>query len=316
MPLVSGQRSRIRESLVAYAYIAPAAIILGAFCLYPLCYVFVMSLTRYWVTDNVQFVGLANYARLLFRGDFFDSFRITVFYAIGTIPVTLILSFLIANLLFQKLRGLGLYRTVYFLPYITSTVAAAMVWAWIFHPDGRGVANQILGFFGLSIQHWVEEPRGILQILISDGLPSWAAGPSMALVCVMIFSVWHSLGFCTVIFLAGLTTVPRELYEAADIDGAGWWTKLRRITLPVVSPTAFFLLVISTIRSFQTFNEVYMMAPSQKLDTCRNVTMEIYLNFWHYQNYGYAAAVAFVLFLIVMLLTVFQLRVVGRRVHY
>lgn len=310
-------RSRA-ETLTAYAYLAPAAIVLGMFCIFPLFYVFALSFTEGWPAQ-VEFVGLAHYKQLVAGGSFTQSLGVTLWYALGTVPLTLVMAFLIANLLFQKLRGLGLYRTIYFLPYVTSTVAAAMVWSWIFHPDGKGLANQLMTMIGLPIQHWTNDPRGVFQLVamhLGLELPRWLTGPSLALVSVMVFTIWHSLGFSTVIFLAGLTTVPRELYEAAAVDGANWWTRLWRITLPMVSPTAFFLLIISTIRSFQTFNEIYIMAPGQRLYSCRNVTMEIFANFWDNPNYGYAAAVAVVLFAIVLVLTLLQLRVVGRRVHY
>jgi len=314
------KRRRLAESLTAYAYIAPAAAVLCVFAFYPLVSVFVISFTRDWFSPHVQFVGLENYGKLLFGGEFFHSLSVTVFFAVGTIPATLVLSFLAANLLFQKLRGLGAYRTIYFLPYITSTVAAAMVWGWIFDPGAYGLANQLLQHLGLPVLKWTEDPRGVFALVggsLGLHVPTWLAGPSLALVSVMIFSVWHSLGFCTVIFLASLTTVPTELYEAASLDGVGWWARLRHITLPLVSPTAFFLLVICTIRSFQTFNEIYIMAFGEHYASCRTVTLEIFRNFWEPNaNYGYSAAVAVALFAVIMLLTVIQLRVVGRRVHY
>src|SRR5262249_50200490 len=151
---------------------------------------------------------------------FWNSLRVAVFYALGVIPATLLLSFLIAYALHRNLAGRVAYRVIYFLPYITAMVAAALVWRWIFHPQ-YGLLNFLLQSVGLPVQQWLLEPRGILAILLGTfgvGVPEWAAGPSLALVSIIIFAIWHKLGFCTVVLLAGLSNVPPEVSDAARVD--------------------------------------------------------------------------------------------------
>jgi len=302
-----------------YLYLAPAAILLLTFSIYPLFHAFNMSLFTKWGKPTQRVVGMANYEELLVTGgQFWDALGVSVWYVAGTVPVALVLGFLVANLLFQKLRGLGLYRTIYFLPYVTSTVAAAMVWRWIFAPESRGLANTVFSWFGRETLHWYYEPTGVFQ-LVAEGLgvelPGWAAGPSLALVCVMLFSIWHALGFDVVIFLAGLSAIPREMYEAAEVDGANTRQKLWRITLPLLSPTLFFLIIISTIRSFQTFNQIYVMTRQESIATTQNLPMLIFNNFQD-GYYGLATAAAVLLFVLMLGLTVVQMKVLGRRVHY
>ncbi len=302
-----------------YLYLAPAAVLLLAFSIYPLFHAFNMSLYSNWGKATQQFVGLDNYNDLLAGGEFWRSLGISVWYVVGTVPVTLVLGFLIASLLFQKLRALGLYRTIYFLPYVTSTVAAAMVWRWIFAPDTRGVANTILGWLGADPQRWYYESAGVFSLVAERAgvdLPSWAGGPSLALVCVMIFSIWHSLGFDVVVFLAGLSAIPREMHEAAEVDGASSSQRMRHITLPLLSPTLFFLAIISTIRSFQTFNQVYVMTREESVGSTQNLTMLIFNSFYTNFDYGAATAAAVLLFAIILGLTILQMRLLGPRVHY
>jgi len=302
-----------------FLYLAPAGVLLLAFSIYPLLHAFDMSLQTEWLKESQHYVGLRNYTTLLASRDFWNALDVSVWYVLGTVPATLVLGFLLANLLFQKLRGLGLYRTIYFLPYVTSTVAAAMVWRWVLAPGHRGVANTVLGWFGCGPIGWYNEPRGVFA-LVADGLgvhlPAWAAGPSLALVTVILFGIWHALGFCVVIFLAGLSALPREVYEAAEVDGAGSWQKLRHITLPLLSPTLYFLAIISTIRAFQTFNEFFVLTSEQCTGSTQSLTMLIFNQCYNEFHYGTATAAAVVLFAIMLALTALQMRVVGRRVYY
>jgi len=302
-----------------YLYIAPAGLLLITFSFYPLIYAVWMSMHSGWGKPAQRFVGISNYSELLTGAEFWNSLGVSVWYVIGTVPIALALSFFIANLLFQKLRGLGLYRTIYFLPYVTSTVAAAMVWRWIFSPGTAGAANTFLDWFGIPAQRWYYQSAGVFALVgehFGISLPEWAAGPSLALVSVMIFSIWHALGFDVVIFLAGLSAVPREIYEAAEIDGAGSSRKMWHVTLPLISPTLMFLAIVSVIRSFQTFNQIYVLTREQSMGSTQNLTMLIFNQFYGVFNYGTATATAVLLFLIMLGLTVLQLRIVGPRVHY
>jgi len=263
-------------------------------------------------------VGFSNYARAFSDPEFGRAMVVTLYYVLGTVPVGLLLSLLVANLLAQRIRGRAFYRTVYFLPYVTSVVAAAAVWIWMLYPAPAewGLGNAVLKFLGIPPQRWVEESAGILQLLFGPSVPGWAAGPSLALVCVMAFSVWHALGFEVVVLLAALSNVPREIYEAAALDGATGWRRLRHITIPMISPTLFFLLIVSTIRAFRVFSHIYVLASKDTERTAHNVTMFIFRAFYELREVGYGSAVALLLFVIILVVTLIQMRVVGARVHY
>ncbi|NQT89417.1 sugar ABC transporter permease [bacterium] len=314
-----GRRTK-RETLAGVLYVGPAALVLGVFFLFPVCYALYVSLHR-WGFVRYGYVGLANYQRALTDPEFGRSLAVTVTYVLGTVPVSIVLGLVFASLLSQRIRGRGIYRTIYFLPYVTSVVAAAAVWLWLLYPAPAewGLANNVLRGLGIPAQGWIEESRGVFHIVgegVGVHVPEGLGGPSLALVCVMLFSVWHSVGFDIVILLAALTAVPREIYEAAAIDGATRWKRLRHVTIPLISPTLFFLLIISTIRAFRVFGHIYVLADKDTQQTAHNVTMFIYRTFYQDNEVGYGSAAAMLLFLIILLVTLVQMRVVGRRVHY
>lgn len=309
-----------REWLLAYILLLPAAIPLLIFSIYPIFAVFAGSFFQGIGRGDMQFVGTLNFDRVLGGREFWHSLLVTVYYVLGTMPLALIIAFLIAALLHQRIRARGMYRTAYFLPYITSTVAAAAVFRWIFGVSRRSLANVALTGMGLPQQLWVQEPRGIFELIAGHfnyvNFPQWAGGPSLALVCVMIFSIWHMLGFNIVIFLAGLSAIPKEVYEAAEVDGANWWQKTRYVTLPLLTPTLFFLMIISTIRAFQTFNDIYIITPSERSNSAQNLVMLIVSKMREGGDFSFALAVSFLLFLMILGLTIAQLRLFERRVHY
>jgi ABC-type sugar transport system permease subunit len=296
-----------------------------------------MSLWR-WGVKAESFVGFANYARLfreeviardwagnLAFGELGQSLIVTGYYTLFTVPVALFISFLIAVALFQKLKGRDLIRTVFFLPFVTSQVAAAMVFRWIYHPQ-VGVANAVLIKLGLPPQSWLLDGEPVLRRALQavgihwlDKVPDLLAGPSLALVAVILFAIWSSLGFDIAIFLSALGQVPRELYDAARVDGANRWHLLRHVTVPVLSPTIFFLLIVSVIRSFQSFSSFYALvgAEGAPLGSTLSMTVAIFHNFYEKpSSVGYAAAFSFILFGIILLLSLIQFRVLGRKVHY
>ncbi|MCX7014454.1 MAG: sugar ABC transporter permease [Candidatus Sumerlaeota bacterium] len=316
----AAQALQRREAILAYGFLLPAFAPLAVFFLYPLAAVFAGSLFRDWGTPLRRFAGVENFDLVLGGSEFWRSLLITVYYVAGTAPVALALGFLIASLLHQQIRARGFYRASYFLPYITSTVAAAAVFRWIFGVGPRSAANVFVGWFGFEKLQWTLEPRGLFE-MIADGLgfqgyPAWAGGPSLALLCVMAFAIWHMLGFNIVVFLAGLSAIPKELYEAAEVDGANWRQRTTQITLPLLSPTLLFLGLVSVIRAFQSFNDVYILTPVQRSYTTRNVIMLIYQRMVERTDFGYASAISFVLFLIILSLTLLQLQLFEKRVHY
>jgi len=220
--------------------------------------------------------------------------------------------------LFQKLRGRGIYRTIYYLPYVTSTVAAATVFLWVFHPQ-YGIANQLLGVVGISGLKWFQEPDGVFQMLgnaLGVAVPEWAAGPSLALIGVAIFSIWHFLGFQILIFLGGLGNIPVEYYEAARLDGASQLQLFRRITLPLLSPQIFFVFTIASIGVLRAFNEIFVLTNGGPLDTTRTVTQLLFKTFFQQGQIGLGSAMGVLLTIIILAFTLIQFRILGRRVEY
>ncbi len=241
----------------------------------------------------------------------------TFYYAAGTIPPQLIVALVLAVLLFQEIKGRTFFRMVYFLPYIAPFVGTAAVFKIIFSSRPEAPVNAILGFFGLPPQLWLNDPRGIFNLLIPTlDLPVWAAGPSLALVVIMIFGVWTFFGFNTVVFLAGLGNIPRELYEAAAIDGAGRWPQFRHITLPMLSPTLYFLTLYSVIGTFKAFNHIYVLRTGAALGTTDTASVVIFQAFKRDTRIGYASALAILLLLVIIILTVVNNRIASKRVHY
>lgn len=322
-PVPGRRRGRYPEALLAYALLLPSAVVLGLFSFAPLVNALALSF-REWRNEPGGWVGWANYQRAFTQEpEFWQSLGVTVWYVLGTVPATLVLGYLLAELLHARLRGLGFYRTLFFLPYVVSPVAAAAVWRWILNPN-FGVATAAVAPLGIRPQ-WLLEETGVFRLL-AGGLhlqvPDWAAGPSLALVCIIGVSVWHSLGFAVVVLLAGLAAVPSEVTEAARIDGARGWALIRQVKLPLLSPTLFFLLVVFTIRAFQTFTQLYVMSIDGRGGpggTTRNITLYIFESFnvnAPRLGPGYGSAVAMVLFVIILALTLLQFRVLGRKVHY
>ncbi len=310
----------IKYDWSAYLFILPAFIILGLFHIYPVFSAIYTSLNK-GAINKFSFVGIQNYITAITSGDFWQSIGTTFTYAFMTIPVTIILGLFFAYLLYNVRRGKGVYRVLFFLPYVISTVGSSIVWAVIFDPSS-GIANQLLGHIGIGPLRWLIEPSGIFDVLGQQAgitLPGWAGGPAVALVAVAIFTIWQSMGYDIVIFMAGLTNIPRELYDAARIDGAGGFHLFRYITLPLLSPTTFFVIVVSVIGSLQSFNQIFAMntAAAQTLggplNTTSTLTVFMFNQLYTFSNYGYAATIAVLLSLIILALTLFNFRFLGRR---
>ncbi len=306
-------RGPLRDGPTAFLLLLPAFLIVGAFGILPIFSSIHLSLYG-GQHGQGPFVGLGNYLRAFTDDAFWSSFLVTLYYALGTIPATMVLSFAVAYGLNRLVFGRGLLRTAYFLPYVTSAVAAAMIWRALLGGEA-GMLNNALAHWGIPVQRWLLEPRGVLHLLTGGFVPA-AVGPSLALCCVMAFEIWHGSGFMIVIFLAGLAAVPRELEEAARIDGANTRQLLRNVTLPLLSPTIFFLLIVSTIKSFQSFNGFYALTNGRQMPDTRNLVLYIYSTFYERGELGYGAAVAALLSLAIVVLTVVQWRFAGRKVHY
>jgi multiple sugar transport system permease protein len=252
----------------------------------------------------------------------YNGFKVTFFYAAGTIPVQLSLAMGLAYLLFKSLRAKGAFRVIFFLPYITPVIASAVVFRTIFSPHPSSLANRFWEFFGLQNQRWLYESRSVLALLLQaagfDQYPAWVDTflPSLALVSIILYNIWVYIGYDTVILLAGLSAIPRHYYEAAQIDGANAWQVFRHITLPLVSPTLFFLSMVAVIGTFKAFNHLYIMRTPGARDSVDVLSVVIFDQIFEFHNAGYASAMAFVLFVAILGLTLLQNRALGKRVFY
>ena len=323
---VASRRRRILlEHLQAYLFILPAVVLIGVFDILPGFAALGMSLTR-WGIIYERFTWFDNYRAILDPAgsrfaEFVNSLAVTVWYVLLTVPVEMAIALVVAFVLYQGTVGRGLYRTVYFMPYITSVVAAATIFEWIFDAN-FGFLNFLIGLAGIGSQEWLREPDGVFEMIGSAfglRLDGWLAGPSLSLVAVAIFTAWHFIGFQTVIFLAGLTNISREYYEAARIDGAGDRQIFFRITLPLLSPTIFFVAIIATVGAMRSFSQIYVLTGGGPLDTTRNVPMLIFHTFFERtvnNGIGLGAAMSFIFVLIIIVITLVQFRVLGRRVFY
>ncbi len=316
------RRKRYKELLRALLYISPAAIIILVFRVLPIIAAFGVSFYYVIMGKIVGFAGLSQYLMLLSDSEFWNALRNTSYFVVGTVPVSLFVSLFIAVLLNQKIKALSIYRTIYFLPVVTSLVAVAIVWKWIFHPR-LGLFNSFLESIGFNHLMWLEEPRGVFAMLAARmgiELPTWMAGPSLALVAIIITNLWRGIGYNIVIFLAGLQNIPNEYYEAARIDGANRFQTFWKITWPLISPTTFYVVIMTTIVSFQVFTLVYLMTGTPvggPLGTTKVLVYYIFeKGFESGGDMGYASCVALVLFVIVLGLTLIQRRLIERRVHY
>ncbi|MDE2858254.1 MAG: ABC transporter permease subunit [Chloroflexota bacterium] len=245
--------------------------------------------------------------------DLLQGFWVTVMYAFGTVPVQLSIGLALAYLLFQPIRFRAFFRMVYFIPYITPFVATSIVFRVMFDAGQTAPANRVLSLFGIEPQRWILERNSIGELL---GLPDFLAGPALALVVIMIYSTWTYIGYDAVIFLAGLGNIPGELYEAARIDGASGWRIFRHITLPMLSPTIFFLSLVAIIGTFQAFTQIWILRTGAVGSKVNTASVYIFDELQNSNRYGYASSMAFVLFALILLMTLFQNRVMGRRVFY
>ncbi|MDE2950576.1 MAG: ABC transporter permease subunit [Chloroflexota bacterium] len=245
--------------------------------------------------------------------DLLQGFWVTVMYAFGTVPVQLSIGLALAYLLFQPIRFRAFFRMVYFIPYITPFVATSIVFRVMFDAGRTAPANRVLSLFGIEPQRWILERNSIGELL---GLPDFLAGPALALVVIMIYSTWTYIGYDAVIFLAGLGNIPGELYEAARIDGASGWRIFRHITLPMLSPAIFFLSLVAIIGTFQAFTQIWILRTGAVGSKVNTASVYIFDELQNSNRYGYASSMAFVLFALILLMTLFQNRVMGRRVFY
>jgi len=289
-----------KDTAWAYIYLAPALIILAIFTFYPFFSTFRLSLYRVSFTDFPgRYVGLAHFRYLL--GDrYFWRALVNTLIIVGTsVPITLILALMVANLLNKPLRLRTFARTSFFLSYITPMVAVIMVWQLMYN-ESFGLINYLIGLFGIDRIAWLNSPK-------------------YALPAVIILSIWRYVGYQAIILLAGMQGIDQMYYEAARIDGASGFQVWRKITVPLLTPQIFFLLIISMIGSFKMFTEVYVLFTGTSGPLKAAETLVYYImrqGFFFTPHYGRAAAASIVLFVIIFLVTLLQMQIAKRRVHY
>jgi multiple sugar transport system permease protein len=292
----SGRGPRAREARWALLFLAPTLIGLAVLSAGPILATFGISLTKWDMLTAPQFVGLENYAKLLGDDRFLKALRNTVFYTFVSVPVGLVLALGLAAALNQQIRGIAWIRTAYFLPLVTSATAVALVWLWIYSPTG--LLNEFLAVFGIPPHRWISDP-------------------ALAMPSIIAMSVWQGLPANVIIFLAGLQAIPVEYYDAASVDGSGRWARFRHVTLPLLTPSIFFVGVLALIAAFQVFDQVYVMAnPGKPSEATITLVYFIYENGFRNFKMGYAGAASWIMFLIVAVFTILYFRTQSRWVHY
>jgi multiple sugar transport system permease protein len=288
--------SRLRYAAVVLFFLLPSLVPLVLFTLVPMAASVWVSLHDWNLIRPADFVGLDNFNGLLSDPQTWAALGHTLYYIAGYLPLVLVGGLALAVALNARVAGRGGFRAVYFLPVVTSWVVVALVWKWLLNP-GHGLVNQVLGVVGI------------------DG-PGWWTDPAWAMPSVIIASAWKDLGFVMVILLAGLQAVPQELLDAAKVDGASAWQRFRHITLPLLSPQMFFVVVISLINGFQVFDQVFVMTGGGPNRASEVVIQQIYDLTFRYGRAGDAAALSWLLFLVVLAVTVVQVRAQKRWVTY
>jgi multiple sugar transport system permease protein len=247
--------------------------------------------------------------------DFLNSLIVTIYYALGTVPAEIIIGLVLAYILYQDIVGKQAFRIIYFLPYITPSISTAVVFQIIFSSRETSLANQLIGFFGVDPLRWRFEPKPVLSLLGFD-VSGLAGGPSLALLTIIFFGIWSFVGYNTVIFLSGLGNIPKEIYEAAEMDGGSKWDSFWHITIPMISPVTFYLTLIGFIGTFKAFNHLYVMRTPSAQNSVITTSLLVFDRFYKANQYGVATAQAIILFIIILGLTLAQNKLMGERVFY
>jgi multiple sugar transport system permease protein len=282
---------RSRAALAGYVFILPYVLFFVAFRIVPAALGLLLSLGDYSIAGDIDVVGLANFRRLFQDSLFWSSLRVTTVYTVLAIPLSMVVSLAMATLCDRTLRGMSVYRAIFFLPVVTSTVMSGIIWVWILRNDGP--LNWLLGQFGLPGVNWLQSETTVL--------------PALAVV-----SAWKGFGYNMLILLAGMLAIPREYYEAAQVDGAGWRRRYFHITLPLLRPALFFVLVLEIIGSFQVFDTIYVMTGGGPVRASYSLTYMIYDQGFGYFDFGYASAAGVVLLVITLAASLLQRRLINR----
>ena len=280
--------SKLYASEQRYGYLMISPVVFGfcALLLFPLLYEVWMSLTDMELTSSGTFIGLQNYFALFEDSKYLDSMRNTLFFTLGVFPINIILAIILAQMLNQKLRGVGLYRTLIFLPYITPVVVWAQVWKLILSGD-TGILNSFLSFFGIAGRNWLFDMEMTMPVVIGN-------------------VILKGVGYNMVIFLSAMMSVPTSYYEAAELDGANTVHRFLHVTLPMISPTTFMVVIMTIIGAFKSFANIYNLTSGGPARATQIIILFIYQKAFREFKFGYAAAASIVLFVLILILTIIQ----------
>lgn len=292
----NGGRSDIKRNLEGYLFASPWILGFLLFTISPMIISLFLSFCKYDVLTTLEWIGFENYKRAINSPLFRKALYNTLYWVILGVPVRQIMALILALLTNQKIKGKPLFRTIFYIPSIVSGVALAMLWVWLFEPS-VGLINTFLRHIGINSP------------------PLWLGSEEWVKPALIIMSLW-GVGQGMVIYLAGLQDIPEQLYEAAEIDGAGVWHKFWKITIPLLTPSIFFNLIMGVIGSFQVFTQAYVMTRGGPLYSSYFYVLYIYDEGFQYMHMGYASALAWILFLIILSLTLVQLSISGRWVIY
>ncbi|MBI5667433.1 MAG: sugar ABC transporter permease [Chloroflexi bacterium] len=290
---------RMRKEWTAYLFISPTLILFSIFTVFAVLFSFYISFHKWNILEpDKPFVGLANYVRLIEDERFHRAVINTFLFTVVGVPLTMGAGLSIALLLNNKIRFRGIYRTLYYIPNITPLVVSAIIWKWVYQGD-YGLLNYYLIQLGI-----IREPL------------KWLSDPNLAMPAVILMGVWGGAGYQMVIYLAGLQAIPEEYYDAAKVDGANGFQRLRHITLPLLTPTTLFLFITSVIGSFQVFTQIYIMTNGGPLNRTTTIGFYLYEKAFRHFDMGYASAMAYALFAMILVFTIIQLRIMRREIQY
>jgi multiple sugar transport system permease protein len=315
-------RKRPRDPLAAedavagWLFILPAVAFIGTFIFWPILQVFWLSFHEWSViTPEKPFVGLDNYRNIFSDGDFQIALRNTLWFSLGVVPTQTALGLILAVLANQKIRGRAFFRTAFYFPSISSSVVISIIFLWLY--SQRGLINYMLQQLGFPTPRppWLSNPRGVIEMALGglgvDNVNAWLAGPSVALLSIMMMNIWTTMGTMMVVFLAGLQDIPGDVYEAASMDGASRLQRFFDITVPMLRPVIFFVLTLGFIGTFQVFDQIYVMTSGGPAKTTITLGYLIYQQGFGSFAMGYASAIAVVLFAMIMAIFLIQRRILG-----
>jgi multiple sugar transport system permease protein len=317
------RRKRSRDPLAAedavagWLFVLPALVIFGTFIFWPIIQIFWLSFHEWSViTPEKPFVGLDNYAELLRNDDFHIALRNTLWFSLGVVPTQTALGLILAVLANRKIRGKAFFRTAFYFPSISSSVVISIIFLWLY--SQRGLINFFLQKLGFPTPQppWLSNPKGVIEMALGgvgiDNVSPWLAGPSVALLSIMMMNIWTTMGTMMVVFLAGLQDIPGDVYEAAALDGATRRQQLFQITVPLLRPVVFFVLTLGFIGTFQVFDQIFVMTSGGPAKSTITLGYLIYMEGFGNFAMGYASAIAIVLFAMIMAIFLVQRRIVGR----